>query len=71
MGFGLTEQRDSQGEKGRREALRNLENRFKFGLEGASGFGLFEKGIIPFIKFAWQKAIPTAKGIITRSTGET
>ena len=69
MGFGLTEQRDSQGEKGRREALRNLENRFKFGLEGASGFGLFEKAIIPFIKFAWQKAIPTAKGIITRSTG--
>ena len=69
MGFGLTEQRESQGEKGRREALRNLENRFKFGLEGASGFGLFEKGIIPFIKFAWQKAIPTAKGIITRSTG--
>jgi len=69
MGFGLTEQREKQGETGRKEAVRNLENRFKFGLEGALGFGAFEKGVIPLFKFAWQKAVPTAKGIITRSTG--
>ena len=67
--FALTEQRNNQGETGRREAIRNLENRFKFGLEGALGYGLFEKALIPFIKFGWNKAIPTAKGIITKSTG--
>jgi len=69
MGFGITQTRENQGESGRRDAIRKLENRFKFGLEGALGFGLFEKALMPAIKFSFTKAVPALKGILTRSTG--
>ena len=45
IGAGPTEQRLNQGEEGRAEAFRRLTNKFKFGLEGALGFSLFDKGI--------------------------
>jgi len=69
MGFGITQTRKNQGESGRRDAIRKLENRFKFGLEGALGFGLFEKGVVPLVKFSFAKAVPALKGMLTRSTG--
>ncbi len=69
MGFGITQTRENQGESGRRDAIRKLENRFKFGLEGALGFGLFEKALMPAIKFSFSKAVPALKGVLTRSTG--
>ena len=69
FGLGFTETREREGESGRREAIRRLENKFKFGLEGALGFGLFEKAVIPGLKFTFSKAVPALKGILTRSTG--
>jgi len=65
MDVGLTEQRRNQGETGRLDALRKLENRFKFGLEGALGFGLFDNVFLPVIKKSVQVGVPTLKGMIT------
>ena len=64
IGAGPTEQRLNQGEEGRAEAFRRLTNKFKFGIEGALGFSLFDKVLIPGAKAAFKKVIPTVKGVI-------
>ncbi len=66
-GLGLTKERESQGETGRLEAIRNLENRFKFGMEGALGFGLFEKALVPLAKATITKAVPAVKGVFSKA----
>ena len=58
MDVGLTKRRQPQGEKGRAEAFRNLTNKFKFGVEGALGFTLFDKVLIPGMKGAYQGLKP-------------
>ena len=65
LDIGLTKQRKNTGESGRQEALRKLENRFKFGLEGALGFGLFDNVLLPALKKGVQVGIPTLRGMIT------
>jgi hypothetical protein len=64
IGAGPTEQRLNQGEEGRAEAFRRLTNKFKFGLEGALGFSLFDKVLIPGAKEVFKRTIPTVKGVI-------
>ena len=66
IGAGPTEQRKNQGEKGRSEAFRRLTNKFKFGMEGALGFSLFDKVLIPgaTAKEFFKRTIPTVKGVI-------
>ena len=66
-GIGFTKERASQGETGRLEAIRTLENRFKFGMEGALGFGLFEKALIPLAKATITKAVPAVKGVFSKA----
>jgi hypothetical protein len=69
LGGGPTEQRKSQGEEGRSEAFRRLTNKFKFGMEGALGFSLFDKVVIPAAKGAFKLTIPTVKGVIRNIKG--
>jgi len=64
IGGGPTEQRLNQGEEGRSEAFRRLTNKFKFGMEGALGFSLFDKVLIPGAKAGFKKVIPTVAGVI-------
>jgi len=64
IGAGPTEQRLNQGEEGRAEAFRRLTNKFKFGMEGALGFSLFDKVLIPGAKEVFKRTIPTVKGVI-------
>ena len=65
LDVGITEQRRNQGETGRLDDLRKLENRFKFGLEGALGFGLFDNVFLPILKKGVQVGVPTLRGMIT------
>ena len=69
IGAGPTEQRKSQGEEGRSEAFRRLTNKFKFGMEGALGFSLFDKVLIPGATKAFKSVIPTVKGVIRSAKG--
>jgi len=49
--FGGPTESDSQtGYVGRREAFRRLKNRFKFGVESAIGFGVFDKVLLPSLR---------------------
>ena len=69
IGAGPTEQRRNQGEEGRSEAFRRLTNKFKFGMEGALGFSLFDKVLIPGATKAFKSVIPTVKGVIRSAKG--
>ena len=69
FGTGPTQTRENQGEKGRAEAYRQLENKFKFGVEGALGFSLFDKAIIPLTGKALKSVGPITSGIFRSATG--
>ena len=69
FGAGPTKTRENQGEKGRAEAFRQLENKFKFGLEGALGFSLFDKAVIPLTREAFKRVGPITSGIFRSATG--
>ena len=69
FGAGPTKTRDNQGERGRAEAFRQLENKFKFGLEGALGFSLFDKAVIPLTREAFKRVGPITSGIFRSATG--
>jgi hypothetical protein len=69
FGAGPTKTRENQGEKGRAEAYRQLENKFKFGVEGALGFSLFDKAIIPLTSKALKSVGPITSGIFRSATG--
>mgnify|MGYP003110646092 CR=1 FL=1 len=69
FGAGPTKTRENQGEKGRAEAFRQLENKFKFGVEGALGFSLFDKAIIPLTSKALKSVGPITSGIFRSATG--
>jgi len=69
FGVGPTKTRENQGEKGRAEAYRQLENKFKFGVEGALGFSLFDKAIIPLTGKALKSVGPITSGVFRSATG--
>ena len=69
FGAGPTKTRENQGEKGRAEAYRQLENKFKFGVEGALGFSLFDKAVIPLTREAFKRVGPITSGIFRSATG--
>ena len=69
FGAGPTKTRENQGEKGRAEAYRQLENKFKFGVEGALGFSLFDKVAIPLTGKMLKSVGPITSGIFRSATG--
>ena len=63
IGMGPTQMDESKSEVGRAEAWRRLKNKFKFGVEGALGFTLFDNVIFPGGKKLFKGALPGLKNM--------
>jgi len=63
VGMGPTQISEDDGEVGRLEAWRRLKNKFKFGVEGALGFSLFDRVIFPGGKKLFKGALPGLKNM--------
>ena len=63
VGMGPTQMSKDEGEVGRLEAWRRLKNKFKFGVEGALGFTLFDKVVFPVGKKLFTGTLPGLKNM--------
>ena len=61
---GPTKTIDEGDAEGRSLAARRLLNKFKFGVEGALGFTLFDKALFPAGKHLFTSAAPAFKGLL-------
>ena len=61
---GPTQLTKDEGETGRMEAWRRMKNRFKFGVEGALGFTLFDRVIFPVGKRLFTGTLPGLKNMM-------